>query len=131
MKRVSVFVALLIFVSFSAQSQSQTEMTQESYDSYAKADKELNDVYKEILEKYKSDTLFIKNLKTAQRIWISFRNAELDMKFPDYGPDWYGSMHPMCIAGYLEELTKERIKNLRKWLEGRVQGNGCNGSIMD
>jgi uncharacterized protein YecT (DUF1311 family) len=63
-------------------------MNQQSFDSYDKADKELNNVYKKILEKYKSDTLFIKNLKISQRIWITFRDAELNMKFPDDGPYW-------------------------------------------
>jgi hypothetical protein len=42
-----------------------------------------------------------------------------------------GSMHPMCIDGYLEELTKSRISTLRKWLDGSIQGDGCNGSIED
>jgi hypothetical protein len=37
----------------------------------------------------------------------------------------------MCIAGYLEDLTKERTKTLRKWLQGKQHGNGCNGSIID
>ena len=128
-----MFLSIIILILFSlkVQCQTQSEMNQQSSDSFASADKELNDVYKKILEKYKADTLFINNLKISQRIWISFRDAELSMKFPDYGPGWYGSMHPMCVASYLEELTKDRTRTLRKWLEGRIEGDGCNGSIQD
>jgi uncharacterized protein YecT (DUF1311 family) len=131
MRKAYFSIILLTLIGIRVQSQTQSEMNEQSFDSYKKVDTELNDVYKKILDKYKSDTLFIKNLKISQRIWISFRDAELNMKFPDYGPYWYGSMHPMCVAGYLEELTKDRIKTLKKWLEGRIQGDGCNGSIID
>ena len=131
MRKAYFSIILLTLISIRVQSQTQSEMNEQSFDSYKKVDTELNGVYKKILDKYKSDTLFIKNLKISQRIWISFRDAELNTKFPDYGPYLYGSMHPMCVAGYLEELTKDRLKTLRKWLEGRIQGDGCNGSIID
>ena len=109
--------------------QTQFEMNQESGDSFAKSDKELNLIYKKILLEYKSDTAFIKNLKASQRIWITFRDAELKMKFPDREPGWYGSMHSMCVSAYLEKLTKERIKTLHEWLQGVSEGEGCRGSI--
>jgi uncharacterized protein YecT (DUF1311 family) len=109
--------------------QTQTEMNKESMNSFEKADKELNEVYKKILTEYKSDTIFIKNLKSSQRIWITFRDAELKMKYPEREPGWYGSMHPMCVSEYLEELTKERTKTLKAWLEGIEEGDGCGGSI--
>jgi len=86
-------------------------------------------IYKKILFEYKSDTAFIKNLKASQRIWITFRNAELKMKFPDRERGWYGSMHPMCVSGYLENLTRARIKTLTEWLQGSEEGEGCGGSI--
>jgi uncharacterized protein YecT (DUF1311 family) len=110
-------------------SQTQNEMNQEAYASYQKADKELNTVYKKILNEYKADTEFIKNLKTAQRIWITFRDAEMKMKYPDRGDYYYGSIHPMCLSGFLEELTRERIKTLNVWLEGIPEGDACLGSV--
>ncbi len=58
-------------------------MNDEASNSYKQADKELNDIYKTILSEYKSDTIFIKNLKASQRIWISFRDAELKVKYPE------------------------------------------------
>jgi len=41
-----------------------------AYQDYNKADKELNDVYKEFYL-YKSDAAFINNLKASQRIMFS------------------------------------------------------------
>ena len=110
-------------------SQTQADMNKQTYESYKKADKELNDIYHKILIEYKADTLFVKNLKASQRIWINFRDAELKIRYPDYGNNYYGSMQPMCVASYLEKLTKERIKTLKEWLDGVEEGEGCEGSV--
>ena len=125
----TIFLGLIIMICSTAFCQTQFEMNLESGDAFAKADKELNEIYKKILFEYKSDTAFIKNLKASQRIWITFRNAELKMKFPDRERGWYGSMHPMCVSGYLENLTLARIRKLKEWLQGVAEGEGCGGSI--
>jgi len=125
----TIFLGLFLMIGSTAFCQTQFEMNQESGGSFAKADKELNMIYKKILFEYKSDTAFIKNLKASQRIWITFRDAELKMKFPDREPGWYGSMHPMCESGYLENLTLARIRTLKEWLQGVAEGEGCRGSI--
>ena len=116
-------------ISSNAFCQTQFEMNQQSGNSFEKADKELNEIYKKILFEYKSDIAFIKNIKASQRIWITFRDAELKMKLPERKPGWYGSMHPMCVSGYLEKLTRDRIKTLKEWLQGVEEGEGCGGSI--
>lgn len=126
-------IAIFFFLSLAPTSFSQTqmEMNQTESDKYKKADKELNQVYQQILIDYKSDSIFIEKLKISQRLWIKFRDAELEMKFPE--PDkrlYYGSMYPMCAAGYLTELTEQRTERLKKWLEPTSDGEGCNGSIM-
>ena len=127
----TIFLGLIIMICATAFCQTQFEMNKESGDSFEKADKELNEIYKKILFEYKSDTLFIKNLKSSQRIWITFRDAELKMKFPEREPGWYGSMHPMCVSGYLEKLTRARIKTLSQWLGSIEEGEGCGGSIKN
>lgn len=125
----TIFLCLFLWIGSTAFCQTQFEMNQESGDSFAKADKELNMIYKKILFEYKSDTAFIKNLKASQQIWITFRDAELKMKFPEREPGWYGSMQPMCESGYLKKLTIARIKTLNEWLQGVAEGEGCRGSI--
>jgi uncharacterized protein YecT (DUF1311 family) len=98
-------------------------------DSYQLADKELNIVYQRILNEYQTDTLFIENLKASQRIWVTFRDAELKVKYPESEPGYYGSIYPVCVSNYLEGLTRERIKTLKIWLEGIEEGDVCAGSV--
>jgi len=106
------------------------EMNQTENDKYTKADEELNRVYQQILIDYKNDSTFIEKLKISQRLWIKFRDSELEMKFPEPNKRlYYGSMYPMCAAGYLTELTEQRTERLKKWLEPTLDGEGCNGSI--
>ena len=110
-------------------SQTQAEMDKISFENFSKVDKKLNTVYKKILNIYKVDTSFIMNLKGSQRIWIRFRDAEVKMMYPDREPGYYGTIHPVCVSSYLEELTQTRIDKLKKWLEDIKKSDGCSGSI--
>lgn len=93
------------------------------------ADNELTKVYLEIKEKYKNDSVFIKKLIIAQRAWIKYRDAQLDMIYPHSTEQhYYGSVLPMCIELKLTDLTNERIKTLKQWLTRQEEGNACNGS---
>jgi uncharacterized protein YecT (DUF1311 family) len=120
---------LIIAICSTGFSQTQAEMNREANESYKKADKELNYIYKTILTEYKSDTVFINNLKTSQRIWITFRDAELKVKYPETDPIFYGSIFPLCVSIYLEKLTRERIASLKVWLKGVEEGDACSGSL--
>jgi uncharacterized protein YecT (DUF1311 family) len=108
--------------------QTQLSMNKSAAEAYKAADKQLNETYRAILNEYKADTEFIANLKSAQRLWIKFRDAELKMKYP-MDASYYGSIHPVCRANYLEKLTKERTKTLMQWLNGVEEGDMCAGSI--
>ena len=125
-----ILILFLITNSFASNGQSQMEMNAKAGQGAKHADIRLNKVYQKILHEYSTDTLFINNLKTSQRLWVKFRDAELAMKFPDYGPYYYGSMHSMCVSGYVEKLTEERIKTLEDWLKPVPEGEGCKGSVM-
>jgi uncharacterized protein YecT (DUF1311 family) len=121
--------SLLIGLSVCSYAQTQSQMNQDAAKSFQKADKELNDVYKKILIEYKEDTLFIKNLKISQRLWVQFKKAEMDMKYPNYSSGYYGSVQPMCELIYEEQLTKDRIKTLKVRLTGIEEGDVCSGSV--
>ncbi len=71
----------------------------------------------------------MENLKKSQRIWIQIRDAEMEMKYPNYPEKIYGSIHPTCKAFYLIELTENRIKTLNIWVSGMEEGDACNGSV--
>lgn len=121
---------LLLTSSFCAFGQSQDQMHQEAREAYRKADLELNEVYQKILVEYQSDTLFIDQLKKTQRIWISYRDAELEMKFPAENKQAeYGSAYPLCAFLFLTELTQERTEKLSVWLRGIEEGEICAGSV--
>lgn len=126
MKAIIVFGFALMITQISF-AQTQFELNKKAQDNFLKADNELNIVFKKILTEYKEDTLFIKNLKAAQKIWIQFRDAELKMKFP--ATNEYGSALPMCWSMYEEQLTRERIKTLNEWLTGIEEGDVCGGSV--
>ncbi|MCP4439881.1 MAG: DUF1311 domain-containing protein [Aureispira sp.] len=126
-----IMIFLFAAITMSSFAQTQTEMNQTAGEKYSIADKELNRVYQQILVDYKKDVNFIKNLKISQRLWIKFRDAELEMKYPESDKRaFYGSMYSMCAAGYLSKITKQRTETLKKWLEPIEEGEGCSGSIM-
>ena len=110
-----------------AMAQSQTEMNQQATSKFKKQDKELNKVYKQILNEYSADTVFIKTLKYSQKIWIRFRDAEVKMRYPEI--DYAGTATLMCQAQLMEEITKARIKTLKVWLTGIIEGDVCSGTV--
>jgi len=106
------------------------EINKDANFEYKNAKLELNKVYQKILTEYKSDSIFIDRLKKSQEIWILFRDAELEMKFPAENKQLeYGSAYSMCVSNYLKKLTEQRTEKLKNWLNGIEEGNICNGSI--
>jgi uncharacterized protein YecT (DUF1311 family) len=93
-----------------------------------KADAELNRVYKKIRKEYKSDTVFLEKLKLAQRAWIKFRNAHMEARFT-YDPPAVSSFLRDCYCWELADLTEARVKDLKLWLKGIEEGDGCSGSV--
>ena len=124
-------ILFILFLTFnlSCFSQTQAEMNKEAYAEFNESDKRLNEIYKTILSEYKTDTIFVENLKKSQRIWLKFRDAEMEMKYPNYPEKIYGSIHPTCRAFYLKELTDKRIETLNIWIGGTEEGDVCNGSV--
>jgi uncharacterized protein YecT (DUF1311 family) len=122
---------ILLFLCFGLNGlgQTQLEMNETAQAKFNQADKQLNILYKKILTSYSQDTNFILQLKNSQRIWIQFRDAEMKMRFPEKDQSNYGSVFPMCWYIYMEELTVERTKKLKRWLTGAKEGEVCSGSI--
>jgi len=120
------FILIITAIAFSKGPVDSTECY------FPKIDEELNQTYNKVLSEYKSDTVFIKRLKEAQRAWIKFRDAHLESRFPtmlksnQYNE--YGSIYPYCACVIMTDLTKERIKQLQGWLNGTVEGDVCGGS---
>ncbi|MEP6646106.1 MAG: lysozyme inhibitor LprI family protein [Saprospiraceae bacterium] len=128
MKSLLVFLVTIFLISCCS-AQSQSDMNENEHKNYVRTDQELNTLYQSILKEYTEDTAFIKNLKTTQKIWISFRDAEMKMKYPDREPGYYGTIQPSCWSIYLARLTQERINTLKEWEKGDEEGDACSGSV--
>lgn len=110
--------------------QTQADLNDQACAAYKQADAKLNAVYKQLLAKYKSDTTSIASLRTAQRAWVTFRDAHLDSLYPEKDKQTaYGSIYPTCACGVLADLTEARVAQLQVWLKGGEEGDTCAGSV--
>jgi uncharacterized protein YecT (DUF1311 family) len=123
---IALVVLLAFNTSIGASGQSQTEMNMDAGKKYEKADAELNRVYQRIMRDYAGDKVFIQKMKLTQRAWIAFRDAHVDL-ISHNSEESMGSATPMCQSMILEELTRDRIKSLREWVDG-VDADACAGS---
>ena len=99
------------------------QMNQCAYNDYKRADIALNRVYKKLRAKNKSDKAYLKNLKISQRLWIKFRDAELDLIFTCESGDTrmcFGSMYPLLYNSEKAAITKQRVKSLNSYLKSNT-----------
>ena len=105
--------------------QAQAEMNACEVDQYAKADAELNFVYKQLIAKYKADAAFVEKLRLAQESWLKFRDADVTCFY--YQKDKataYGSVYPTCRSRAMTQLTVERTNELKHMLNPE-EGDVC------
>lgn len=111
----------------------QSELNACTADEFSAADRELNKVYKQILAEYSDEPVYIDKLKVAQRLWLQLRDAEIAARFPVPAGEnprlSWGSSYPMRVDGYRAQLTRERARHLRVWLDGLPEGDLSAGSV--
>ena len=98
----------------------QLELNACAYDDFAKADKELNQVYQSLIKKEGKDSLFIRKLRLAQKAWLAFRDADLQARFAcakDNVRICWGSMYPMSFLFRKSELKREITMHLNQMFE--------------
>ena len=117
-----IYILLLFTIKTNLIAQTQIELNYKWCDKYKEADKDLNILYQKILNEFKTDTLFIKNLKKTQNNWIKLKKSDKKLYMPKDG-NWY-SAAPMCICQLLLEITEKRIEFLKKWVIGPENRNG-------
>ena len=132
-----VFVALIfvagvngtpISSASSGTEQNQMELNKQACDEYKKVDAEMNRVYQAVLRDYAGDRAFIASLRKAQLAWISYRDAHIGSIYPGAASE-YGSINPMCRCQQLADITEERTKRLKQWVDGVEEGDVCAGSV--
>lgn len=127
---MKVFLILIAFFSaIEGSCQTQSDLTNSNINAFNLSDHYLNVIYKKILNDYKSNLLFINNLKIAQRLWIQFRDADVKAKYPNIDSKNGGSVIRVCYYSYLKTLTDERIAQLKIWIDGIPEGDACAGSV--
>ncbi|KJW03429.1 hypothetical protein REIP_1462 [Rickettsia endosymbiont of Ixodes pacificus] len=77
---------------------------------YKKVDKELNQIYQEILKHISDKQEQVNLLKKSQNLWIKYREAEC--KFQSFGV-YGGSVYPMILLMCFTKKTKSVSKNLK------------------
>jgi len=85
---------------------------------YAKADKELNEAYKKLVDVHKQekgdDSDRLTYLRDMQRSWIKFRDAFCDYEASSFAG---GSWAPIVYTGCLHTMTEQQTQRLRELLE--------------
>lgn len=122
-----LFIFALFLFSVPAYAQSQLDMVKAAQADYFKADKKLNQIYKQVQKAYQNDAAFIADLKKAQLAWITLRDREVALRYP--ARPGMGSATPMCRFGYIQQLTEQRIAALQHWLDGVPEGDVCTGTM--
>jgi uncharacterized protein YecT (DUF1311 family) len=89
-------------------------MNQTAIDNFKKADKELNQVYNNLVKKLdeKEKNLLI----AAQKNWIKFRDSKCEFEKEEYEG---GSIQPLIYYTCLAECSSDRTKDLKRNLEDR------------
>lgn len=112
-----LFLAAAITLSFAA-----TAALADPGSDFKKADQALNQTFKTIQKRLGEDAAGKARLTKAQRAWVAFRNAECT--FQSSGDDG-GSAAPMVAAGCQAELTKDRTKQLKAYLNCQEGDLAC------
>lgn len=89
------------------------------------ADTEVQALYARLRTVRADDRDFIAALEAAQHAWLSYRDAEIAAAFPCEHEDkttCYGSTTPLHAARLEEELSRERIDRLQRYLDGAWTG---------
>ena len=95
---------------------SQWEMNGCAYLEYKEVDKELNDVYKQLMSKLNASEK--EKLKIEQRKWIVFRDDSAKESILDIS----GTMASGIYSSSLAHHTKNRIKELKALLAKKESG---------
>lgn len=117
--RYAIFAAVVVLAMPSmataadkcADPQDQMTMNECAAASFAASDKQLNELYKQIVGRLKDDSDATKLLIHAQREWVNFRKAEC--AFQSSGGGSGSQMTELMCAN---DLTQKRAKDFERYL---------------
>lgn len=92
----------------------QTEMNACAAQKAQTSDRRLNEVYRQVRNKYSENPRQETQLVDAQRAWIRFRDRECTFSRNRYEG---GSIAPMVYSNCLDRLTQQRTTELEQYLK--------------
>lgn len=95
---------------------------------YDEVDLKMLNIIELISDEYQHDEKFLAAFKDAQIYWIQYRNRQAKAVFP-LQPKEYEYNVGDCKCKLYTELTRIRIKELEKWLDGVSADEECPGSF--
>jgi len=96
----------------------QMEMSACASEEAARADAELNEVYRKLLSHAGSQEEAVAKIKTAERAWIAYRDAYMDAMYPAKDKQAeYGSIYPMEADLLRAKLTQRQVTALKELLQ--------------
>jgi uncharacterized protein YecT (DUF1311 family) len=133
MRNLLIYGILNCFFAISLQAQAPvstaTDQAQNSCTDYTKLKKDVEELVKKINIEYAKDPVFLGKFKKAQASWEAYRDAQLEMIFPESSKVGYGTVYPTCKCNWLIEITYQRFDFLLKWISNFDDGDVCGGSI--
>jgi len=96
----------------------QAEMNACASDEAARADTELNEVYRKLLSQAGSQEDAVAKIKAAERAWIAYRDAYMDAMYPAKDKQAeYGSVYPMEANLVRAKLTQRQVTALKELIQ--------------
>ena len=110
------FLLTLAALTLPAFAQSQVEMNAEAAAEFKAADAKLNTVYKELKNSQDEETAA--RLKTAQKAWLAYRDAQVEL---ESASSKGGSIYPLVVMNVKTRLTGARTTELQEMLNGATE----------
>jgi uncharacterized protein YecT (DUF1311 family) len=127
MRKTALLALLASLAACPASAAPCADQTQPGLDACAgveryRADAELNGVYKQIVARLKDTPAAGKRLVDAENAWIAFRDAEC--AFSTVSTEG-GTIHSMEVTLCDEKLTRDRTRQLRRYLKCEEGDMSC------
>jgi uncharacterized protein YecT (DUF1311 family) len=105
---VTLAVVLFLALTLGAQAETQYQMNANSAKEFARADKELTELYKVLLDSLDKDGKAA--LISSQQAWVKYRDAESTF---EAHPSKGGTIYAMVYTDAMNVHTRQRIEELK------------------
>jgi hypothetical protein len=104
-------------------------MNEQAHKEYNALENKMNELIYQIEKIYEGDEEFLVPFRLSQVKWLEFVDLFINSRYPErQDPRYYGTLLPLCLSNELADITSFRVAQLKKWVDGTVEGDGCCGS---